>query len=316
MGNHSSKPSCSTASNQYALRTQPRLCMWIMPLTHFDYHVHRNCDRFSRTAEYFPKHHTFIRELQKVLKREGVQPRELEFLKSFPENNSTIRCLAFFDKQPTPEDCCIILEHCPVGDLHTFYWNRAASINNGAFSEAFMWSIFSQLANAAAFLHEGIGCKNAGDANLWRPIIHRDIKLKNILVRSLGSNDDFSEITIKLSDFGVAAYYDPKAASDLNFAGIPAYGRQKLPGTRESALQQAISGPLKQCKEKWLEENAGKKPYHGDLSRADQAFWWAREAAPEAIPTNLAIDDQVKDDPQVFKRAEQLSWNGAEDESR
>ncbi|KAF9696442.1 hypothetical protein EKO04_005552 [Ascochyta lentis] len=335
MGNHSSKRSSPTTSNQYALRAQPRPRMRMMALSHFDHHVHRNSNKFSKTAEAFPKNHMFVKKLQKgaegevqewankrtgvllavkVLKREeGVEARELGFLRNLPENNFTIRCLAFFDKQPSPEDCCIVLEHCPAGDLFNFCWANAAPINNGPFSEAFMWSIFSQLANAIAFLHEGIGCKNASDAHFWRPIIHRDIKLENVLVTNPGSRADFSDINIKLSDFGMAAYYDPDAARDECFAGTPAYWAPELtwdkrlytPASDVWAVGAAMHflahgfAPT-QCplsaKKQWVEENAGKRPpYRRGLSTAAQASWWAGQVAREVVPINLAIGEQKHD---------------------
>ncbi|KAL5377658.1 hypothetical protein PMIN06_010860 [Paraphaeosphaeria minitans] len=84
--------------------------------------------------------------------------------------------------------------------------------NRKSFSEESMWSIFSQLSAAIAFLHEGIGCRDPKDGLNWRPIVHRDIKVENVFVMSLGEKHDLSEIIIKLGDFGLSAYYDPSQA--------------------------------------------------------------------------------------------------------
>jgi serine/threonine protein kinase len=116
---------------------------------------------------------------------------------------------AYFQKQPRADADCMLFEFCPHGDLYDFQslmWKK----NKGIFSEACMWSIYRQLTWAIAFLHEGVGCSDPRDADIWRPIVHRDVKLENVLITDLGGKDDYSSIRIKLGDFGLSAFYDPK----------------------------------------------------------------------------------------------------------
>ena len=57
-----------------------------------------------------------------------------------------------------------------------------------------------------------ITSRTSADTNTWRPVIHRDIKVENIFVMSLGGKKDLSDIVVKLGDFGLASYYDPSMA--------------------------------------------------------------------------------------------------------
>lgn len=79
---------------------------------------------------------------------------------------------------------------------------RALAADKGrmVFSEAFMWSVYSQLMSAIAFLHEGIDDQHRRGRDVWRPIVHRDVKFENVLAKNLGSKDDWSDIEIKLGN--------------------------------------------------------------------------------------------------------------------
>lgn len=308
-----------------------------MPVAHQN---SRDINHSSSLSKTFPGDYNFIQKLQdgaegqvqewsdkrtghliavKVMKRkEHVQPREVIFLSRLPENDSTVRCLAFFDKTPMPDECCIILEHCAVGDLYNFYWNLARPKNNAVFSETFMWSMFSQLADALAFLHEGVGCKNPSDAAHWRPVIHRDIKMENILVTTTGSMRDFSSIKIKLADFGMAAFYDPHARNEEYFAGTPCYWAPEVtwdkrvgslarstPATDVWAIGAVMHFfahgllPIESpevTKRRWLDENAGEEPCRHGWFKTSEDLWWPGVARRQVLSINVEYRQQPRDD--------------------
>ncbi|KAF2439833.1 kinase-like protein [Karstenula rhodostoma CBS 690.94] len=138
-------------------------------------------------------------------------PDEVEILKSLPQHDSIISILAYLPKPSTLHGDAVIFEYCPFGDLFELgkdMWQKSRETS----SEACLWSIFRQLSAAIAFLHEGIGCRDPKDNANWHPIVHRDIKVENVFVISLGEKQDLSHIIIKLGDFGLAAFYDPSKA--------------------------------------------------------------------------------------------------------
>jgi serine/threonine protein kinase len=53
----------------------------------------------------------------------------------------------------------------------------------------------------------------------WRPIAHRDIKIENVLVKSLGIKEDWSDVDIKLGDFRLSRYHDPIQPNPLGSIG-------------------------------------------------------------------------------------------------
>ncbi|KAF1961020.1 kinase-like protein [Byssothecium circinans] len=144
----------------------------------------------------------------KVIRARQAMPREVEILKDLPPHKSIVQLFAYFQKLPQADADCMLFEYCPAGDLFDLQqtmWRKSKSI----FSEAFMWAIFRQIAEALAFLHEGLGCEDPHNADIWRPVVHRDVKLENVFISSLGVKDDLSSLKIKLGDFGLSAFYHP-----------------------------------------------------------------------------------------------------------
>ena len=80
----------------------------------------------------------------------------------------------------------IIIEYFPFGDLENLF--KQCKI----LSEELIAMIFKQLFSAISYLHSN-------------NIIHRDIKLKNILVQSYLETNPLN-ISIKLTDFGSSNY--------------------------------------------------------------------------------------------------------------
>lgn len=83
-------------------------------------------------------------------------PNEVEILKLLPQHDSIISIIAYLPKSSTLHGDAVVFEFCRFGDLFElgkYMWEKGRA----TFSEACMWSIFSQLSSAMAFLHEGIG---------------------------------------------------------------------------------------------------------------------------------------------------------------
>lgn len=143
-------------------------------------------------------------------------PAEAELLKALPPHRSIVTMLGYVPQSASSEGHAVIFEHCKFGDLFTME-GVLSQRGKLAHCEAFMWAIFSQLLEALAFLHEGIGRPDPKSPGRWRPVVHRDIKKENILVTHLPSYCEPSSIKIKLGDFGLATYYD------YRHARMPAY---------------------------------------------------------------------------------------------
>jgi NIMA (never in mitosis gene a)-related kinase len=192
-------------------------------------------------AIHFPEQHTFNRQLQKgsegyvqqwthkpsraiiavkVIKRRPAIPNEVEILQDLPPHPSIIQYLGYYDAQPSPNESSILLEYCPQGDMF-FVRNRSYDTKVDPFSEAFMWAVYSQLVQALAFLHEGVDFQNPMGRDYWKPIAHRDIKVENVMVKSLGSKADWSDIELKLGDFGAAGYHDASNPNPRGYFGTP-----------------------------------------------------------------------------------------------
>ncbi|KAF2868237.1 kinase-like domain-containing protein [Massariosphaeria phaeospora] len=126
-------------------------------------------------------------------------PREAAMHLHLPPHASILPLLAFV---PSPTAYTLLFPYCPHGDLSTL-----RSHHNGAFTPSFL-------------LHR----LTSASASFWRPIVHRDIKLDNILVAALGPAPDLSSVTIKLGDFGLAAFYDGDADVDEASLMPPGWG--------------------------------------------------------------------------------------------
>lgn len=174
----------------------------------------------------FPEEHKFDRQLDqgsqrcvyqwthipsdiviavKTIQYTWYTPQEVVFLRELLPHKSIVSYLGYHENQPTLTTSSLIIEYCPFGDLGDLY-SRDLDEGRSNFSEAFMWSVYSQLMSALAFFHEGIDAQNPQGRDDWKPIVHQDSKVENVLVKSLGSKPDWSDIDIKLGDFGTSVY--------------------------------------------------------------------------------------------------------------
>ncbi len=130
----------------------------------------------------------------KIINKGKLSPKELdcvsteiEILKFCKHPN----IVNFIDHFENSEYIFIILEYIKHGDLSKFL-NKLQK-NKTIVSEAIAASITYQIANGLHYLHQ-------------YGVIHRDLKLENIMVKSYDSN----KIEVKILDFGLSKIIGPK----------------------------------------------------------------------------------------------------------
>ena len=110
---------------------------------------------------------------------------EIEILKNL-DHPDIVRIMEFYN---TEESYYIINEYCPCGELFE-------QINN-QFSETQIAVMFRQILSGLAYLHSN-------------NIIHRDLKLENILIQEIEKSRETNEdlFILKIIDFGTAKIFD------------------------------------------------------------------------------------------------------------
>lgn len=124
---------------------------------------------------------------------------EIEILKKLDHPN-IVKILEFYN---TPDSYYIINDYCPNGEL---YYQI-----NKQFSETQMAVIFRQIFSGLSYLHEN-------------NIIHRDLKLENILITDIEKSITTKEklFNIKIIDFGTAKIFE-KNKSEKTVVGSSYY---------------------------------------------------------------------------------------------
>ena len=233
----------------------------------------------------------------------GKLPVEVDILKSLPAHHAIINCFAYLPRQETLGGDCIFYEYCPGGDMFDFMVDMLET-NKMIFSGAFLWNVYAQLASAMAFLHEGVGCADTTVEHSWRPVAHRDIKPENIFIASRGSKDDFSDMTFKLGDFGLSAFYDPDNARVPGTWGTTMYWPPEQTWEERRGLPEgdiwAIGSIIHRLCHGYLpmqdpevferlsmrDQKIRKPPFHL------LEVFWACKAPRKPIPINLSSDQQ------------------------
>lgn len=112
----------------------------------------------------------------------------------------------YLEASISPHKGELFLEYCDLGNLAYFkQWMASAG---KPIPESFLWHVFRQLIRALAYMHTGlrndreIVNDNVPDKRNWNPILHRDIKLENIFIKSLDIAGEYP--LIRLGDFGLS----------------------------------------------------------------------------------------------------------------
>ncbi|RIA92619.1 kinase-like domain-containing protein [Glomus cerebriforme] len=126
--------------------------------------------------------------------------REVEILK-YIDHPNIVRLL---DTVEISTHLCLVLEYIPGGELFD-YVNDYFEESNEEESKR----IFLQLVNILEYLHEN-------------NIVHRDLKLENILI------DSFNPLVIKLTDFGLAKFIDKSSPILTTRCGSEEYAAPEL----------------------------------------------------------------------------------------
>ncbi|XP_071502191.1 serine/threonine-protein kinase 33-like [Diadema antillarum] len=105
----------------------------------------------------------------------------------------------------TPKRMYLVMELCDGGELNKLF------MHEGVFSEADTRTIIQRLTNAVAYLHKN-------------DIVHRDIKLENILVCN-EPDAPKDKLNIKLTDFGLSVVKGGVGSDSMiqNMCGTPMY---------------------------------------------------------------------------------------------
>lgn len=136
-----------------------------------------------------------------------IAQKEIEMLHRVKHCSLTFFMAGFI--LPDLSDASLYVEFCDRGSLEDVmkeYTQRSNQIPRPRVPEAFVWHAFAGLCDGLAYLQTGriqIRKKASGDPN-WIPILHRDIKPDNVLLRSRSTIGTGKYFYCVLSDFGLA----------------------------------------------------------------------------------------------------------------
>ncbi|KAF2000331.1 serine/threonine protein kinase-like protein [Amniculicola lignicola CBS 123094] len=151
--------------------------------------------------------------VKKIVNRDSpnkIKPYEIRALDRIGKMNRLLQPLACLTSGPDDMKAHIIFPYLPLGDMSLWKELNFNQRNHKAVPESFVWRMFSQMAQALAFLHAELGPSRSR-----KPILHRDIKPMNVLVASNGTTYP----SFILHDFGLALVSRPQIKNRPSLAG-------------------------------------------------------------------------------------------------
>ena len=158
--------------------------------------------------------------VEKRFKPEDVSigKKEIEMLERVKHASLTFYTAAFII--PDLSNASLYVEFCDRGSLEELtreYMKRSNQSPKPEVPEAFIWHVLVGLCDGLAYLQGGVSIyrkKGAVPKPDWIPILHRDIKPDNVLLRSRATLGSGKYYYCVLSDFGLACEdrpdHDPK----------------------------------------------------------------------------------------------------------
>jgi NIMA (never in mitosis gene a)-related kinase len=134
----------------------------------------------------------------------------------------------------------LLVEFCDYGDmgqLLSVYNNRKKSYLSSLedyIPDSFIWHSFLALVDGLHFLATGSSyvaldlCRN--DPATWRPLVHRDIKPDNVMLKSRSTPGSTKPLYVIITDFGMAEYESDSISSGPTWPvfGTPEYHALEL----------------------------------------------------------------------------------------
>lgn len=155
--------------------------------------------------------------VKKILKIEAnsandPKPFEMRMLALLPKCNRIVHALTCVASD-NPTLGIALFEYYPLGDLAVWKERDFDRKNNRPIPESFVWRFFVQLAQALAFIFNST--EFGGTCSGRQPILHRDIKPKNVLVVDVGTTYP----SFKLHDFGCASVWGQEKQHQKSYCG-------------------------------------------------------------------------------------------------
>ena len=123
--------------------------------------------------------------------------------------------VSLIDAFPSNDQICFVMEYCSGGELKNYL------IENGPLSEDEVYNLTAQICEAMRYCHQS-------------KVIHRDLKLENILLANKFSNQ------LKIVDFGIAGIFSVGRKGERSNAGSLMYAPPEMVSGKDNSASPAF----------------------------------------------------------------------------